>query len=249
MNRRAFTLIELLVVVAIITALLAILLPSMGRAVYEAQSAVCASNKRQIGTGTLAYAADFQGYYPSRFADATTHNLPFWWGWSNNANRDMSAVAETYYGADPEGGVPPLLLCTIAPDGVLGSGIGWPNGVLYRGNVNVWAGWHYPTVNTSAAITVLPRDVVPQKVGDDPGRPLAGPLIEYMTGDSVSGHTGWVTPHSFSPEYHYRAAGNPEDVPPDPMPWLLGDGSVVFSNELEKVFRDDGYGSKWWVAP
>ena len=67
MHRRyGFTLIELLVVVAIIVALLAILLPSMGRAVYTAQLAVCASNLREIALGAFNYATDHTGAYPHR---------------------------------------------------------------------------------------------------------------------------------------------------------------------------------------
>ena len=61
MKRSAFTLIELLVVVAIIVALLAILLPSMGKAIQTAERAVCASNLHQLGNGHLAYAADNRG--------------------------------------------------------------------------------------------------------------------------------------------------------------------------------------------
>ena len=66
MNRfthRGFTLIELLVVVAIIIALLAILLPSMGRALHAAQMTQCLSNLKQTGTGLLSAAADNYGKY------------------------------------------------------------------------------------------------------------------------------------------------------------------------------------------
>ena len=73
---RAFTLIELLVVVAIIVALLAILLPSMGQAVSVAQRAVCGSNERQIGTTFLAYAADNKGMWPSAYYDGPGFNRP-----------------------------------------------------------------------------------------------------------------------------------------------------------------------------
>lgn len=54
----AFTLIELLVVVAIIVALIAILLPSMGKAIAVAERAQCGSQLKQIGLGFAAYHAD-----------------------------------------------------------------------------------------------------------------------------------------------------------------------------------------------
>ncbi len=62
--KTAFTLIELLVVVAIIVALLAILLPSLGSAMKTAEIAVCASNQKQIGTAQMAYLFDSRGVFP-----------------------------------------------------------------------------------------------------------------------------------------------------------------------------------------
>lgn len=64
-KRRAFTLIELLVVVAIIVALLAILVPSLNRAIETAKLAVCASNLHQTGNASLSYAADQQRFLPT----------------------------------------------------------------------------------------------------------------------------------------------------------------------------------------
>lgn len=60
----AFTLIELLVVIAIIIALLAILLPSMNRAILAAQMTECASNMRQTAIVTADYAQDHLGALP-----------------------------------------------------------------------------------------------------------------------------------------------------------------------------------------
>lgn len=59
---KKFTLIELLVVVAIIGILASILLPSLERARYEAKSAVCKSNLKQLSTGHVLYAQDNDSY-------------------------------------------------------------------------------------------------------------------------------------------------------------------------------------------
>ena len=74
MRQRAFTLIELLVVVAIIVALIAILLPSMGRAIEISNRAVCGSNLHQFHTGILGYVSDHRGAFPdSRRDDGAFH--------------------------------------------------------------------------------------------------------------------------------------------------------------------------------
>lgn len=61
---RAFTLVELLVVIGIISVLVGILLPTLGRARAAAQATVCLSNLRSIGQALNLYTSENKGYFP-----------------------------------------------------------------------------------------------------------------------------------------------------------------------------------------
>jgi prepilin-type N-terminal cleavage/methylation domain-containing protein len=63
---KAFTLIELLVVVAVISVLVALLLPALGRARAEARTVQCKANLRQLGTAMVMYQNDYK-YLPYVF--------------------------------------------------------------------------------------------------------------------------------------------------------------------------------------
>ena len=69
MSRRAhrhggFTLLELLVVVAVISLLLALLLPALSAAQEAGRAAVCAANLNQLGHGSIAYSQDNDNWMP-----------------------------------------------------------------------------------------------------------------------------------------------------------------------------------------
>src|SRR5690349_21637997 len=61
---RGFTLIELLVVIAIIAILAAILFPVFAQARERARMTACLSNMKQIGTGLMMYAQDYDEILP-----------------------------------------------------------------------------------------------------------------------------------------------------------------------------------------
>ena len=69
LNDNGFTVPELLAVVALISILIAMLLPSMVRSKEIARRAVCASNLHQLGTGMLGYAAEASGRIPIGYID------------------------------------------------------------------------------------------------------------------------------------------------------------------------------------
>ena len=61
-HRSGFTLIELLVVVAIIALLIAILLPSLGKARDRAKLTACAANERSLFLAFSNYAGEWDGF-------------------------------------------------------------------------------------------------------------------------------------------------------------------------------------------
>jgi prepilin-type N-terminal cleavage/methylation domain-containing protein/prepilin-type processing-associated H-X9-DG protein len=70
---KGFTLIELLVVVAIISVLVALLLPSLARSREMAKQVACSSNMKQMVVGCLYYANENSDRLP-----------PACWGWTND---------------------------------------------------------------------------------------------------------------------------------------------------------------------
>jgi prepilin-type N-terminal cleavage/methylation domain-containing protein len=105
-SRGAFTLIELLVVIAVISVLMGILLPSLGKIRDQARMIIGTNNQRQIVTAATLFASDNNERYPESVATIGDYSL--FWNWqepmmltgyrarSPRMYRSMSAYLQKY---------------------------------------------------------------------------------------------------------------------------------------------------------
>ena len=85
-NSKAFTLVELLVVISVISILISILLPALGRVRQQAKSIQCLANLRQLGVAFYLYGNDYEGR-----ALPTWMKGEFWWGKPTSDHIDHEA--------------------------------------------------------------------------------------------------------------------------------------------------------------
>ena len=100
-SRNGFTLVELLVVIGIIAILIAILMPALAKARYQAQEVVCLSNIRQQILVQLMYAGENRGAFPEHndFTPSyvrSTENRPgqrnVWYVYKDNYLKDARVL-------------------------------------------------------------------------------------------------------------------------------------------------------------
>lgn len=101
MRRRAFTLVELLVVMAIMSILLAMIMPAVGAARAEAQSTSCRNRLRQIGIATTLYMVNHSEYLPG-VADYTGRQFFGFYSGPSERVDFSTGYLSSYVGNDPE---------------------------------------------------------------------------------------------------------------------------------------------------
>ena len=133
--RSAFTLIELLVVVSIIALLIAILLPSLGRAREAARAVVCQSNLRQFSLAFVMYYGDAnQWVAPSNAVQVGTQSTSFASGWYSLHSSYVSSKKLYLCPSNDQPMVPP----SPAWDPAYRMSYGYPDFFGYSGSSPTW---------------------------------------------------------------------------------------------------------------
>ena len=103
-SRSAFTLLELLVVIAVITLLLAILLPALGRAREEGRGALCAATLHNAGLATTLYFQDNGDLFWPYFVDTRGENGGRRWWFGFEPGGPASSRSQTHRHLDKAAG-------------------------------------------------------------------------------------------------------------------------------------------------
>jgi len=133
-------LIELLVVVAIIALLIAILLPSLGKAREKAKLTACLSNLRQLGLAAFMYQGENSSFFPA--PGGTSHHDEDWLWWQSTytdltgPNSRINGRLVPYMGGNF---VKKVYMCSSDPGVRIPTGsIAIPSPFSYTANCNVF---------------------------------------------------------------------------------------------------------------
>lgn len=194
MTRKAFTLIELLVVVAIITLLIAILLPSLSKAREVARDLKCRTNLRTISMAFFMFAGDHKQVLPGGALPQAQGTQPWQQGWigmevdPNNVHMPWTRNGTLLpYLGDSGETARKLYRCPGLNVAEFGQG-GGSNGLFDYANVLNFSGTHMSTLNNESACLIPEtgesvRTIMPLILEEDPSVYInLHPHVEFSWG-------------------------------------------------------------------
>ncbi len=90
MRKSAFTLIELVAVMAVISLLMAVLMPALGAARRQCKAVLCLSNLRQFTIAADMYVGSNDGYYPTAYMYEADHPVATSYAWDFTTIKDWN---------------------------------------------------------------------------------------------------------------------------------------------------------------
>jgi prepilin-type processing-associated H-X9-DG protein len=223
-----------MVATGIIGMLMAILVPTLGRARESAHRAVCAVNLRQLYAASIAYASDNRGVLPPAHLDFITKNLHRWHGTREDMNLPFDfagSVLRKYLQVSAIKQCPGFVF---AADGFEASAGGYGYNDRYLGSsigvpappMNIYK-YESRYVNQPAKVSMIQRPAQTVMFADVA---MASPsLIEYSFVEPPLAN-GMPT----SPSIHFRHLGQANVV------WVDGH---VSSERMEWTYPQNVYGA------
>ncbi len=171
-RRNAFTLIELLVVISIIAVLMGIMMPALGKARLSAQSVICKTRLKDLGSILYLYANDTNGKIPPSHASQNELNMGYSDGdfrWPHRLRNYYDIKSKTSFASNVDWAKAiqhmPMLRCPtqekytrmpVAQSGWLGS---FGMNIFFTGHpaaANQWTNWQkFDQIMSPAALPLL----------------------------------------------------------------------------------------------
>ena len=268
--RRAFTLVDLLVVIAILSILIALLLPALTQARAAAFSVQCLSNERQLYFALNMYLNDWKGYFPH-------HNEYFAFQTLGRPNRNYIDLLSEYFEITTPWVIPGVGTFSgyvdASDDPLAFPYWNCPARELYWGDnspIYRWGSHHYGVTGGSYMFTderLVPHDHVDNVTV--PGKMMW--LKCDATGSGGPGVFGWEEPvhviglnFSFIDGHaktydaapineHWYATGGGDPTPFGLPYWryssLLAAGFGLSSYTYPPEFGNSPSDAEWWTVP
>jgi prepilin-type N-terminal cleavage/methylation domain-containing protein/prepilin-type processing-associated H-X9-DG protein len=242
MKTKGFTLIELLVVIVLIALMVAIAIPSIGRAKETAKRLSCSTNLRSIGTGLKAYEIE-QYFLPAHYdrwgPDKLTYSIDYLEPWVSYVtyHKDMTT----------DGRMQPLQLAVLFESNYLENPeVFYCGSQIPKGDYLVFTYDYYTGKGGTTWGSTLPT-----KINGQPDDKIRSSYHYWLHGQKTLANLSFA-PVVFDNIQHWNSVAHTRNGQPYGVNALFGDGHVNFTNNqalFERQLWNGGPDAGPWDGP